>query len=80
MFLIQEAIHQAIENGHLVYAGWAMLIVGLSMALVGVIRKQSFKIGYWRMTVTLLVLGITAMSGLLAEGLKIIAKLIGANG
>ena len=79
MLIIQQAIRQAIENGHLIYAGWFMLATGLVMALVGVIRSQEFKVGYWRMTVSLLILGITAMSGLLEEGLKIIAKLIGAG-
>ncbi len=79
MLSIQEAIQRAIEHGDLRYAGWAMLVVGLLLVAVGAIRKQTFKVGYWRMTISLLVLGITAMSGLLAEGLKIIAKLIGAN-
>lgn len=79
MYEIQAAIQHALEHGDLRYAGWLMLATGLVMALVGVIRGQEFKVGYWRMTVSLLVLGITAMSGLLAEGLKIIAKLIGAG-
>ncbi len=79
MYLIQAAIEKAIESGDLRWAGWAMLAAGILMAMVGTFRNQAFKIGYWRMTSTLLILGITAMSGLLEEGLKIIAKLIGAG-
>lgn len=79
MLSIQAAIQHAIEHGDLRYAGWLMLVIGLGLVVVGVVRNQSFKVGYWRMAISLLVLGITAMSGLLAEGLKIIAKLIGAN-
>ena len=79
MMLLQEAIQQAIEHGDLRWAGWAMLVVALLMVIVGTLRNQTFKLGYWRMCSTLLILGITAMSGLLDEGLKIIAKLIGAG-
>lgn len=80
MYLIQQAIQHAIEQGHLLYAGWAMLIVGLLLVVLGAVRKQSFKVGYWRMTISLLILGIGAMSGLLEEVLKIIAKLIPGAG
>jgi len=79
MYLIQMAIERAIESGDLRWAGWAMIGAGIVMAMVGTFRNQTFKVGYWRMVTTFLVIGITAMSGLLEEGLKIIAKLIGAG-
>ena len=80
-FLVQQAMQEAAEHGHLITAGWLILGVTLLLWVVGmsIAMYQREKFRYWRMITIGLVLGLAAMSGLLDEVLKIIAKGIGAG-
>ena len=81
-FLIQESIEESIKYGHLVRAGYAMLISGLLISVFGtavaIVRKERFR--YWQIAFTLLVLGLAALSGLMDEGLKIVAGQLTGGG
>ena len=76
MMMIQEAIQQSIEAGHLINAGWLILIVTLLLTIIGmafaIYRREKFR--YWRVISTMLILGLAAMSGLLDEILKLFAE------
>jgi len=80
MFL-QAAIEESIEHGHLINAGWLVLIVTLVVFAVGmwfaIKRKESYR--YWRVTISMTIIGFAAMSGLMDEALAIFAKFLGAN-
>lgn len=81
MTFIQAAIAESIEHGHLINAGWLTLIVTLLLFMAGmgyaIHRKEPFR--YWRVITTMALLAFAAMSGLMDEALKIIAKFLGAE-
>ena len=81
MMLLQEAIEHSLESGRLINAGWLTLIVTLVVFAFGMFfaikRKESFR--YWRIISTMTLIGFAAMSGLMDEALKIIAKFLGAQ-
>ena len=81
MMLLQAAIEESIEHGHLINAGWMTLIITLIVFAVGmgfaIKRKEAYR--YWRVTATMMILGFAAMSGLMDEALAIIAKFLGAQ-